>query len=140
MNPFRAMLRTVRTLEQLPELFIEEVGHLSVRLAEEGFELQVDPYGEWWAPTVTGKSFDQRDGLKNALRVSRFKLKGLMILNLDHKAFIFHQTGSVYVWGSIPSRLMVPVVKRGLGKWAAEYHELAASIWHRLIEKARTGG
>ena len=135
-NPFRAMLRTVRELERLPEMFIEESGHLSLRLAEEGFELQEDPYGEWWAPTVTGLSFDKRDGLKNALRVSKTRLHNLMVLNLDHMAYKYHQGGTIF----LPVRLMVPIVKRGLGKWAAEYHELARDIWNRLIAKARSGG
>jgi hypothetical protein len=125
------MMRTVKALEQLPEEFLHRAGTLTVRLAEEGFELQTDPYGQWWAPTKTGKAFDQRDGLKNALRVSRVRLKDLMVMDLDHFAYRFHQQGTIY----LPERLMVPVVSRGLGTWGAEYHELARDIWVGIVRK-----
>lgn len=135
-NPFREMLKTVRALEELPEKFLDAAGPLSVSLASRGFILQVDPYGDWWAETVTGLRFDKRDGLRNALRVSNVRLRNLMVMNLDHHAFKYHQGGTIY----LPERLMVPVVRRGLGQWAASYHELARRIWHQLIEKGRSGG
>jgi hypothetical protein len=130
------MLAKVQALETLPEQFMHRVGPLSLRLSEKGFELQTDPYGRWWDPTVTGKSFDQRDGLKNALHVSRgAQLKSLMVLDLDHYAYVFHQRGSVYAWGSIPARLMVPIVSRGLGRWGEEYHELCRELWQGMARR-----
>lgn len=128
-NPFRVMLERIKQLEDFPSEFLNRAGHLSLRLAEEGFEFQTNPYGEWWKPTKTGRVFDQRDGLKNALRVSRVPLKDLMVLDLDHYAFQFHQRGTIY----LPERLMVPVVKRGLGTWGPEFHELARELWDRMM-------
>jgi len=128
-NPFRTMAAQIERLMELPDRFLERAGHLSLRLAEEGFELQTDPYGQWWAPTVTGRSFDQRDGLKNALRVSRTRLRDLVVLDLDHYAYRFHQGGTIY----LPARLMIPIVKKGLGTWGAEYHELCREIWQGLL-------
>ncbi|HNB04338.1 MAG TPA: hypothetical protein PKV97_00280 [Thauera aminoaromatica] len=136
-NPFRWLLERVKPLEQLPEKFLDGSALLAKGLAEKGFEQQTDPYGQWWAPTVTGRSFDQRDGLKNALRVSPYQLRNLSLLQLNHYAYQFHQRGSVYVWGSIPARLMVPVVSRGLGRWAPDFHELARRIFERLVMTPR---
>lgn len=136
-NPFLWLLERVRPLEQLPDKFLDGSALLAKDMAEKGFEQQIDPYGQWWAPTKTGKSFDQRDGLKNALKVSPWKLRNLSLLRLDHRAYIFHQTGSVYAWGSIPARLMVPIVSRGLGNWAPPLHELARRIFERLVMPAR---
>lgn len=132
-NPFRKMLATVQRLEQFPDRFIEAAGPLAQLLAEKGFHEQTDPYGNWWAPTVTGKSFDQRQGLERALHVSRTTLRWLAVLDLDHIAYQFHQGGSRYAWGTIPARMMVPIVSRGLGKWAAEFHDLARVEWARLV-------
>mgnify|MGYP000867253834 FL=1 len=137
-NPFRSMIATVRRLEKLPDRFIRDAGPLAELLAEEGFKAQTDPYGQWWAPTVTGKSFDQRQGLQRALRVSQKTLRWLAILDLDHVAFKYHQRGSRYAWGTIPARMMVPIVSRGLGKWSKEFHYLAGVVWRELIRG--TGG
>ena len=137
-NPFRSMIATVRRLEKLPDRFIRDAGPLAELLAEEGFKSQTDPYGQWWAPTVTGKSFDQRQGLQRALRVSQKTLRWLAILDLDHVAFKYHQRGSRYAWGTIPARMMVPIVSRGLGKWSKEFHYLAGVVWRELIRG--TGG
>ena len=129
------LLERVQRLERLPDEFLNEAAPLAKKLAETDFEQQTDPYGKWWAPTVTGRSFDQRDGLKNALRVSRWQIRNLSLLQLNHHAYKYHQRGSVYAWGSIPARHMVPVVSRGLGKWAPEFHDLARKIWERLASK-----
>lgn len=133
MNPFRSMLATVRRLEQLPDRFTRDAGPLAELLAEEGFKSQTDPYGQWWAPTVTGKSFDQRRGLEKALKVSNTTLRWLALLDLNHVAHKYHQRGSVYVWGTIPARMMVPIVSRGLGKWSKEFHDLAGIVWRELL-------
>lgn len=139
MNPFRSMAAKVQELEQLPEKFLDRAGPLSLRLSEKGFELQTDPYGRWWDPTVTGKSFDQRDGLKNALRVSHVRLRSLMVMDLDHYAYKFHQGGTFFGKDSphagticLPARLMVPIVSRGLGRWGDEYHELCRELWQGI--------
>lgn len=130
MNPFHKMLATVRRLETLPEKFLDAAGPKSVELAKIGFVYQADPYGKNWAPTKTGLKFDKRDGLQNALRVSSVKLRNLVVMDLDHIAYKYHQRGTIY----LPARLMVPLRVRGLGWWGPEYHELCRQIWARLVK------
>lgn len=124
----RAELRKVGSPDQLEALnrnLLEE----GLNLVSEGFASGTDPYGEPWdAPNnlqITGR-IRSYAGEANA--------GGFRIFATDQKALWHHAPRPRPRWGgkSLPTRLQVPTVQRGLpGSWEARFEEVAGEFMRR---------
>lgn len=108
---------------------LQEIAEETIRLVQDGFYSETDPYGKAWAPTKkkSGRILEQFGTLLRSIR-SEVREEVFRIIMADYGGV--HQVGTKH----IPQRMIVPDEGKGLPeKWEQAYEIATEKVINRIF-------
>jgi hypothetical protein len=99
-------------------------------LMADGFNRNIDPYGNNWAIKSNGSDFDQNGVIEDAFSIKAENNKVIIENSLPQTVYLNYGTKN------IPQRLMIPIEEKGLGNWKESFE----SAFHEAFETVVAGG